>query len=157
MALLSSSSRVARASQARAFSSGPSLVPRPVRGSVLVHAKKPTKAAPPPPVADEEDVGTAGLAAIALGLLANPIVFWSEYTLFTTGSGLPEGPGGALGAAEGVSYLVIVAIVAWSIYTKVSTGSGLPPGPSGLLGAVEGITYLSLLAGIVVFALKSLA
>lgn len=72
---------------------------RPARGSVVVNAKKAGKA-PPPPVADEaEDIGTVGLAAVALGLLANPIVFWSEYTLFTTGSGLPEGPGGALGAA----------------------------------------------------------
>lgn len=36
-----------------------------------------------------------------------------------TGSGLPPGPGGAYGAAEGVSYLVVVGIVAWSIYAKV--------------------------------------
>ena len=46
-----------------------------------------------------EDVGTAGKAAIALGLVANPLVLWSEWTLKTTGSGLPPGPGGALGAA----------------------------------------------------------
>jgi hypothetical protein len=51
-------------------------------------------------------VGAAGKAAIALGLLANPICLWSEYTLKTTGAGLPPGPGGALGAAEGISYLV---------------------------------------------------
>lgn len=44
-------------------------------------------------------MGTAGLAAIALGLVANPIMIWSEYTLKTTGAGLPPGPGGALGAA----------------------------------------------------------
>ena len=43
--------------------------------------------------AAEEDVGTAGIAAIGLGLLANPICLWSEYTLKTTGSGLPPGPG----------------------------------------------------------------
>ncbi|EFN52788.1 hypothetical protein CHLNCDRAFT_26478, partial [Chlorella variabilis] len=61
---------------------------------------------------------------------------------------------GALGAAEGISYLVILGIVAWSAATKASTGSGLPAGPAGLLGAVEGFSYLSLLAGIVVFGLK---
>jgi len=114
--------------------------------------------------AADEDVGTAGIAAIGLGLLANPICLWSEYTLKTTGSGLPPGPGaehpcsvaapasalcrcccyfarvavlptqppcsvlaavamhchtagGALGAAEGVSYLVILGVVGWSAYT----------------------------------------
>jgi hypothetical protein len=44
------------------------------------------------------DVGPAGLAAIASGLIANPVMLWSEYTLKTTGAGLPPGPGGALGA-----------------------------------------------------------
>ena len=41
----------------------------------------------------DEDVGAAGTAAIALGLLANPLCLWSEYTLKTTGAGLPPGPG----------------------------------------------------------------
>lgn len=104
--------------------------------------------------ASDDDVGAAGTAAIALGLISNPIMLWSEWTLFSTGSGLPPGPGGALGAAEGISYLVILGIVAWSAATKASTGSGLPAGPAGLLGAVEGFSYLSLLAGIVVFGLK---
>jgi len=104
--------------------------------------------------AAEEDIGAAGTAAIALGLVSNPIVLWSEYTLKTTGAGLPPGPGGALGAAEGVSYLVVLAVVGWSAYTKAKTGSGLPAGPAGLLGAVEGFSYLSLLGGIVVFGLQ---
>jgi hypothetical protein len=56
----------------------------------------------PPPAARAAaaDVGTVGLAAIALGLPASVLTLVSEYTLFTTGSGLPPGPGGALGAAE---------------------------------------------------------
>lgn len=107
--------------------------------------------------AASDDVGAAGTAAIALGLLANPIALWSEYTLATTGAGLPPGPGGALGAAEGISYLVVLGIVGWSAYTKVQTGSGLPAGPSGLLGAAEGFSYLSLLGGIIAFAVKSLS
>lgn len=45
------------------------------------------------------DIGLPGTAAAALGLVANPICLWSEYTLATTGAGLPPGPGGALGAA----------------------------------------------------------
>ena len=75
--------------------------------------------------ADDDDVGIAGTAAIALGLAANPIVLWSEYTLATTGAGLQ---GDILGAAEGVSYLVVLGLVGWSLKTKVSTGSGLPAG-----------------------------
>ena len=46
------------------------------------------------------DIGTAGTAAIAVGLPANLVMLWSEYTLFSTGAGLPPGPGGLLGAAE---------------------------------------------------------
>ncbi|MEW5310488.1 MAG: hypothetical protein WDW38_002283 [Sanguina aurantia] len=123
------------------------------RSIVLSRAapKKPVESAPA-----VADIGTAGFAAIASGLLANPIMLYSLYTLKTTGAGLPPGPGGAYGAAEGVSYLVVLGIIGWSIYTKVSTGSGLPQGPSGLLGAVEGVSYLSLLAGIIVFGLQIL-
>lgn len=100
---------------------------------------------------ETSEIGTAGVAAIAAGFIANPVVAWSLYTLKTTGCGLPPGPGGVIGAVEGVSYLVVVATIAWSSYTKVKTGSGLPSGPSGLLGAVEGLSYLSLLAILVVF------
>lgn len=98
-----------------------------------------------------EEVGTAGLAAAALGLPLNAVVLWSEYTLATTGAGLPPGPGGALGAAEGIGYLVVLGTVAWSLKTKLSTGSGLPAGPGGLVGASEGLSYLSLLGAIGAF------
>ena len=57
--------------------------------------------------ASEQDVGTLGLGVAAAGLLFNPVVLWSEYTKFTTGAGLPEGPYGLLGAAEGIGYLVV--------------------------------------------------
>uniref|UniRef100_A0A383WAY0 Uncharacterized protein n=1 Tax=Tetradesmus obliquus TaxID=3088 RepID=A0A383WAY0_TETOB len=120
------------------------------RGAVRVSAKK-TDAA-----SSDADVGAAGLAAIAAGLVANPVMLFSEYTLKTTGEGIPPGPGGLYGALEGVSYLVVLGIIGWSIATKVRTGSGLPAGPSGLLGAVEGFSYLSLLGAIVVFGLTFL-
>ncbi|KAM3238747.1 hypothetical protein BC332_10545 [Capsicum chinense] len=94
--------------------------------------------------------------AIASGLISTPVIGWSLYTLKTTGCGLPPGPGGSIGALEGVSYLVVFGIVGWSLYTKSKTGSGLPNGPFGLLGAVEGLSYLSLLAILVVFGLQFL-
>ena len=53
----------------------------------------------------------------------------------TTGCGLPAGPGGALGALEGVSYLWVVGLLAYSLYTKVKTGKGLPPGERELVAA----------------------
>ncbi|PON67686.1 anti-muellerian hormone type-2 receptor [Parasponia andersonii] len=100
--------------------------------------------------------GVAEKAAIIGGLVSTPVIGWSLYTLKTTGCGLPPGPGGSIGALEGVSYLAVVGIVAWSLYTKAKTGSGLPNGPFGLLGAVEGLSYLSLLAILVVFGLQFL-
>ncbi|KAJ8451801.1 hypothetical protein Cgig2_007284 [Carnegiea gigantea] len=102
---------------------------------------------------ETQDIGIAGKAAIAGGLISAPMIGWSLYTLKTTGCGLPPGPGGSIGALEGVSYLVVFGIVGWSLYTKARTGSGLPNGPYGLLGAVEGLSYLSLLA-ILVFLEK---
>merc|ERR1719198_1086627 len=45
--------------------------------------------------------------------LASTIVLWSEYTLKTTGRGLPEGPGGIIGGLEGISYLIVIGVVAW--------------------------------------------
>lgn len=98
--------------------------------------------------------GVAEKAAIAGGLISTPVIAWSLYTLKTAGCGLPPGPGGSIGALEGVSYLVVVGIVAWSLYTKTKTGSGLPNGPFGLLGAVEGLSYLALVAIVVVFGLQ---
>ncbi|PKI71068.1 hypothetical protein CRG98_008533 [Punica granatum] len=94
----------------------------------------------------EPEIGILEKVAIGGGLISTPVIAWSLYTLKVTGCGLPPGPGGSLGALEGVSYLVVVGIVGWSIYTKSRTGSGLPNGPFGLLGAVEGLSYLCLLA-----------
>ena len=59
-------------------------------------------------------------AAIGVGgVVSNVISDYSLYVLKTTGCGLPPGPFGLEGAAEGISYLVVTAIVAWSAYTKV--------------------------------------
>lgn len=104
----------------------------------------------------DKELSALGTAAIALGIVSNPLAAWSEYTLATTGSGLPPGPGGALGAAEGLSYLVIFGITGWSLFTKVKTGSGLPAGPAGLLGAVEGFSFLTVVAALGVFGFKAL-
>ena len=69
--------------------------------------------------AASNELGTPALAAAAAGLVASPICLWSEFTLKTTGSGLPPGPGGALGAAEGVSYLVRTRSSPYSNYGQL--------------------------------------
>lgn len=94
------------------------------------------------------------LAIAAAGLAALPVVAWSEWVLKSTGCGLPPGPSGLLGAAEGLSYLVVGSVVLWSLASKLSTGRGLPAGPGGALGAVEGGSWLAALSGLVVLALQ---
>jgi len=92
-----------------------------------------------------------------VGLLANALASWSLWTLANTGCGLPPGPGGALGAAEGVSYLVVGGIVVGGTGKKFATGSGLPAGPGGVLGGAEGVSFLVALVGLGVLANQVLA
>ncbi|KAJ1403801.1 hypothetical protein B484DRAFT_457465 [Ochromonadaceae sp. CCMP2298] len=95
------------------------------------------------------------LAAVGLtGVLSNVVCDYSLYVLKTTSCGLPPGPFGLLGAAEGISYLVVVGIFAWSAVNKVKTGAGLPAGPAGLLGLAEGLTFLTVLGGLVIAGLN---
>ena len=93
------------------------------------------------------------IASAAAGLVANPVMWVSLYSVSTTGGGLPAGPFGLVGALEGISYLVVVGFVGAALYTKATTGAGLPAGPAGLLGAAEGLSFLSILAGTIVLAL----
>ncbi|XP_076933750.1 uncharacterized protein LOC143599753 [Bidens hawaiensis] len=102
----------------------------------------------------DSTTGLPETLAIAGGFVSTPVIAWSLYNLKTTGCGLPPGPGGSIGALEGLSYLAVVGIVGWSLYTKSKTGSGLPNGPFGLLGAVEGLSYLALVGILVVFGLQ---
>lgn len=46
----------------------------------------------------------------SVGLVSQPIVWISLYFLATTGHGLPAGPGGSIGAVEGIAYLVVVIL-----------------------------------------------
>lgn len=107
--------------------------------------------------ASEEGVSLSESDQTVLGLLgtiSSLIVFVSEYVLKTTGCGLPAGPFGLFGLAEGLSYLGVVGIAGFSAYTKVKTGSGLPAGPGGLLGAAEGLSFLAIVAGLVVLGFQ---
>lgn len=96
---------------------------------------------------DQTLLGIAGTGASIVAL-------YSEFTLKTTGCGLPAGPFGLLGAVEGVSYLGVVALAALSLMKKAKTGSGLPAGPGGVLGAAEGLSFLAILVGLVVLGFQ---
>ena len=92
----------------------------------------------------ESDQVTVGVVGTKMSL----IMLCSEYVLKTTGCGLPAGPYGLIGAAEGISYLGVTALAAFSIFTKVKTGSGLPAGPKGILGLAEGLSFLAIAVGV---------
>ena len=96
--------------------------------------------------------GDGEAIAGAVGLIANVVVSYSLWVLFNTGCGLPPGPGGAIGLAEGLSYVVVAGIVLGATVKKFQTGSGLPAGPGGVLGGAEGISFLVALVGVAVGA-----
>ena len=100
--------------------------------------------------ANDDALSSFDSGLLVVGAVATPVVLFSEWTLSQTGCGLPPGPGGLYGAAEGLSYLAVVGFAAASVHRKVTTGTGLPAGPGGALGAVEGLVYLSILAGLLV-------
>ena len=88
------------------------------------------------------------------GVFASAVVLYSEFTLKTTGCGLPAGPFGAVGAIEGVSYLAVIGIAGASLATKAKTGSGLKAGPGGLLGLAEGLAFTAIVVGLVVLCFQ---
>lgn len=109
----------------------------------------------PEPAADSPASwgGQGHLAAALMGLSAVPVVAWSEFTLKTTGCGLPPGPWGLLGAAEGLSYLTVGALAIWSVASRLATGY-VPKGPGGLLAAAEKLAFTSVVAGVAVLGLQ---
>jgi hypothetical protein len=75
---------------------------------------------------NEDEVSYSDSDATALGLtglVASVIMLYSESVLFQTGCGLPAGPLGLYGAAEGISYLGVVGLVGFSLFTKFRTVS----------------------------------
>lgn len=85
-----------------------------------------------------------------LGIAASMVVLYSEYTLKTTGCGLPAGPFGIVGAVEGLSYLGVVGICANAVSQYFSDEGGNRSDTSarriattlGLSAALVGIAVL---------------
>lgn len=164
-----------------------SLAHQPASPFLSTSVGKPSRASMLLASSDDDDnvVEVASSDQLLLGVggtIASLIMFYSEYTLSTTGCGLPAGPFGLVGLLEGLSYLCVTGIVVFSVVTKVRTvrkhknfaclyltvmtqnnivlfdfnpqGSGLPAGPFGLVGAAEGLSFLALLVGVVVLGLQ---
>lgn len=94
--------------------------------------------------------GTFGLADVG-GVFASLIVLYSEYTLKTTGCGLPAGPFGLYGAVEGISYLAVVGIVGYSIFEKLQ---GQDRSSSSIQPVVQGFAVLAIVVGLAVLAFQ---
>ncbi|CAK0862745.1 unnamed protein product, partial [Prorocentrum cordatum] len=91
--------------------------------------------------------GTVGAAAVSVAVLPYiPLSLYSSYVLVTTGSGLPAGPNGVYGAAEGFATLTVFLVSLWSLVSFVTRARGLPAGPLSLLGAAQLGSYLAVLA-----------
>ena len=88
------------------------------------------------------------------GTLSSLVCLYSLYILRTTSCGLPPGPFGLLGAAEGVSYLIIVYIFFLALKEKITTGSGLPAGKYNLLGLAEGLSFIIVFSGLAIAVLN---
>lgn len=69
---------------------------------------------------------------------------------FCAGCGLPPGPYGLLGAAEGLSYLAALGFAGTGIAARV--GSGGKQGLKGPLAVPEFMAYGALAAGLLVLA-----
>ncbi|CAE7650400.1 unnamed protein product [Symbiodinium sp. CCMP2592] len=107
----------------------------------------PTRSQVPRPAgADTKDAGEGAVFGAA-GIGASLIMAWSEWTLKSTGCGLPAGPFGLLGAAEGISYLAVLGLVGYNIFTRSQPG---PRNWSTALEVASGLAVLVTLAGAVV-------
>lgn len=66
------------------------------------------------------------------------------------GCGLPPGPGGLLGAAEGLSYLSVTGLAGWGAVHRIRTNQPLP----GALVVPEVLSYGAVAAGAIVLAMQ---
>ena len=89
-----------------------------------------------------------------VGTVCSIVCLYSLYILRVTSCGLPPGPFGLLGAAEGTSYLVIMYVFFLSLKEKFSTGSGLPAGRYNLLGLAEGLSFVVVFLGLSIAVLN---
>ena len=102
---------------------------------------------------DDSIVGIGGGGVVeSIGLVSQPVVWVSLCFLATTGHGLPAGPGGAIGAVEGIAYLVVLglALVPVSVLPagEEDSGSSTLPVDARTLSRITIALGLLVLAGV---------
>jgi hypothetical protein len=83
-----------------------------------LRSTRPRSACQPARAQQSGEIGTAGLAAAAAGIVAAPVCLLSEYTLATTGAGLPPGPGATLCCVRDVLTLMKEACTGNGVYMR---------------------------------------
>eukprot|EP00878_Enallax_costatus_P044998 GHUV01053824.1.p1 GENE.GHUV01053824.1~~GHUV01053824.1.p1 ORF type:complete len:746 (+),score=261.83 GHUV01053824.1:864-3101(+) len=153
------------ARRAASAAAAPGLSPPPVSSPVSISSNSSTANSPVlAATADIADTGAAAdvaegaadwsggmqMVSAVVGCAAVGTVLWSEFVLKETGCGLPPGPYGLLGAAEGLSYLAVLGFAGTGLAARGSTGArqGLP----GPLAVPEVLAYGALAAGLLVLA-----
>ena len=103
---------------------------------------------------NNEAITAASLSIDAvLGITASLVVLYSEYTLKTTGCGLPAGPFGIVGAIEGLSYLGVVGICANAVSNYFS-GEGDNGSDNGARRLATTLGISAALAGVLVLGFQ---
>ena len=93
--------------------------------------------------------GNGGTGVLeSVGLVSQPIVWISLYSVATTGHGLPAGPGGSIGAVEGIAYFLVVVAMAL-LPTSVTAGGNDDDGGSSL---ARTLSRTSIAVGLLVLA-----
>ena len=120
-------------------SSGPASARRLFREPADIRASPgPAPPPPPPPPPPPSAAATAVFAA-------QPLVWASLLSVATSGAGLPPGPGGSLGALEGIAYLM----VAGAAIVGVDKGE---EASSSLRAAAVAASRVTVVAGLAVLA-----
>lgn len=92
-------------------------------------------------------VGVLGSVVVSLAVLPYlPLSLYSSYLLLTTGAGVPAGPNGIYGLAEGFATLTIIGVSLWSAASLFQRDQGLPQGPLNLLNVTKGLSVFCLAA-----------
>eukprot|EP00535_Pseudo-nitzschia_heimii_P000988 CAMPEP_0197188696 /NCGR_PEP_ID=MMETSP1423-20130617/18307_1 /TAXON_ID=476441 /ORGANISM="Pseudo-nitzschia heimii, Strain UNC1101" /LENGTH=229 /DNA_ID=CAMNT_0042640601 /DNA_START=88 /DNA_END=777 /DNA_ORIENTATION=- len=103
---------------------------------------------------DDDGVGSGGTGGLleSTALASQPVVWISLYFLATTGHGLPAGPGGSIGAVEGIAYLVVVGSALLPASLTTPGGGEEGSGSSALPVDVGTLSRATIALGLLVLA-----
>lgn len=92
----------------------------------------------------EGAVGVLGSAVFSLAVLPYvPLSLYSSFLLLTTGAGVPAGPNGVFGWAEGFATLTVLGVSVWSGASWLQRGQGLPSDPFKVLTITQALASFS--------------